>query len=203
MLNSCQAGIDFLSEDDYVLARLVCTHGRCPGHPYDFGDWLTYQPTLIDGTVADGVARIERKFEGAANLTVIPDSGLKVVLDTLNVRFVFVEWTTPMIVLVRLVRPTGPTAPRSPKLDSCLSHLPLFAGYCAALNRSAIRAADWLTWVPTSVLLEGESERGEKENPGIRDPASLRYDAGSTIRSRMVSCLSGKNEWTHAWNFDS
>ena len=40
--------------------------------------------------IAEEIARIEREFEGAVTFTVVPDSRVRVVLDTLNVRFSFV-----------------------------------------------------------------------------------------------------------------
>jgi len=45
--------------------------------------------------IADEFARIECEFGGAVNLTVVRDSKIKVVLDTLNVRFRFVASTGP------------------------------------------------------------------------------------------------------------
>ena len=45
--------------------------------------------------VADEVARIEREFKGAVNITVVRDPVLQVVLDTLNVRFSFAVLTRP------------------------------------------------------------------------------------------------------------
>ena len=45
--------------------------------------------------IADEVSRIEREFEGAVDFTVIPDAKFHAVLDSLNVRFSFLEWKRP------------------------------------------------------------------------------------------------------------
>ena len=45
--------------------------------------------------IADEFARIEREFEGAVNLTMVPNPKVRVVLDTLNLRFSFVGWKKP------------------------------------------------------------------------------------------------------------
>ena len=45
--------------------------------------------------IADEVARIEREFKGAVNFTVNPDSTVRLVLVTLNVRFNFTGWKKP------------------------------------------------------------------------------------------------------------
>ena len=42
-LNSRQRGIDFLSEDDYVLAHLVRSPGQRIGYLYDFGDYWPHE----------------------------------------------------------------------------------------------------------------------------------------------------------------
>lgn len=45
--------------------------------------------------IADEVARIEREFRGAVNLTLFLDSAFEVVLDTLNVSFHPLGWRRP------------------------------------------------------------------------------------------------------------
>ena len=45
--------------------------------------------------VADEVARIEREFEGAVYIAVSRDSRFKVLLDSLDVRVIFVGWGRP------------------------------------------------------------------------------------------------------------
>jgi len=51
--------------------------------------------------IADEISRIEREFEGAVNLTVVPDSKFRAVFATLGVRFSFVRWKKPLTDLVR------------------------------------------------------------------------------------------------------
>jgi len=45
--------------------------------------------------IVDEVARIDHEFEGAVNLTVVPDSKFEVVLKTLNVRFRLAVLSSP------------------------------------------------------------------------------------------------------------
>ena len=45
--------------------------------------------------IADEIARIEHEFGGAVNITVVPDSQFRVVLQTLNVGLSFVGWKKP------------------------------------------------------------------------------------------------------------